>query len=63
MRLVINESIVLRNWESKDAKRLVMLANNEKIAKYMMDRFLILIPKMMPLIGSIIVLKKKKMYF
>jgi ribosomal-protein-alanine N-acetyltransferase len=39
MKLVVNDSIVLRDWESRDVKRLLMLANNEKIAKYMMDRF------------------------
>ena len=39
MNLVINESLVLRDWESSDIKRLVMLANNDKIAKNMMDAF------------------------
>ncbi len=39
MRLVVNESIVLRDWESTDVRRLLMLANNEKISKYLMDSF------------------------
>jgi len=39
MKLVIDESIVLREWNKKDLKRLAMLANNDKIARNMMDAF------------------------
>lgn len=39
MNLKVNDTIVLRNWKVSDVKRLVMLANNEKIARNMKDAF------------------------
>jgi RimJ/RimL family protein N-acetyltransferase len=39
MNLFVNDSITLRDWKNSDVKRLVLLANNEKIARNLMDSF------------------------
>lgn len=39
MKIKVNENITLRTWKKSDQKRLASLANNENIAKFMMDSF------------------------
>ena len=39
MQIEINEKIILREWRNSDEKRIVALANNEKIARNMRDVF------------------------
>jgi len=39
MKIKINEELLLREWKLSDAERLVALANNENLAKTLLDSF------------------------